>query len=116
MPFVIDATGDVTLTANASGGSLPGIRIGGLGGGGAAATGTNLTMNVGGDLVLTGGTLAGNGVGIGSTASPSAPALANFITIDAGAPRAGFVVGSAAGKRQLTVRDGQHTYVYTEAP
>ena len=39
-----------------------------------------------------------------------------FITIDPGAPRAGFVVGSAAGKRQLTVRDGQHTYVYAEAP
>ena len=39
-----------------------------------------------------------------------------FITIDPGAPRAGFVVGSAGGKRQLTVRDGQHTYVYTEAP
>ena len=39
-----------------------------------------------------------------------------FITIDPGAPRAGFVVGSAAGKRQLTVRDGQHTYVYDEAP
>ena len=39
-----------------------------------------------------------------------------FITIDPGSPRAGFVVGSAAGKRQLTVRDGQHTYVYTEAP
>ena len=39
-----------------------------------------------------------------------------FITIDPGAPRAGFVVGSAGGKRQLTVRDGQHTYAYTEAP
>jgi CubicO group peptidase (beta-lactamase class C family) len=39
-----------------------------------------------------------------------------FITIDPGAPRVPFVVGSAANKRQLTVRDGQHTYVYTEAP
>ena len=39
-----------------------------------------------------------------------------FITIDPGAPRAGFVVGSAVGKRQLTVRDGQHTYVYAETP
>ena len=39
-----------------------------------------------------------------------------FITIEPGSPRAGFVVGSAAGKRQLTVRDGQHVYVYTEAP
>ena len=39
-----------------------------------------------------------------------------FMTIDPGAPRAGFVVGSANGKKQLTVRDGQHTYVYNEAP
>jgi hypothetical protein len=81
---LIDATGDVTLTANASLGSLPGVRIGGLGGGGGSATGTNLTLILDGDLVLTGGTLSGNGVGIGSTASPTAPALANFITIDAG--------------------------------
>ncbi|HET9272577.1 MAG TPA: hypothetical protein VFO31_30575, partial [Vicinamibacterales bacterium] len=80
---LIDATGDVTLTANASAGSLPGVRIGGLGGGGASATGTNLTLTLDGDLVLTGGTLSGNGVGIGSTASPTAPALANNITINA---------------------------------
>jgi filamentous hemagglutinin len=78
---VIDATGDVTLTANASLGSLPGVRIGGLAGG--SPSGTNLMLSVGGDLVLTGGTLAGNGVGIGSTASPTAPALANNITINA---------------------------------
>ena len=39
-----------------------------------------------------------------------------FVTIEPGAPRAGFVVGSAGGKRQLTIRDAQHTYVYTEAP
>jgi CubicO group peptidase (beta-lactamase class C family) len=39
-----------------------------------------------------------------------------FITIAPGAPRAGFVAGSAGGKRQLTIRDGQHTYVYTETP
>jgi CubicO group peptidase (beta-lactamase class C family) len=38
----------------------------------------------------------------------------SFITIDAGAPHAGFVVVS--GKRQLIVRDGQHEYVYVEAP
>jgi hypothetical protein len=38
-----------------------------------------------------------------------------FITIDAGEPRAGFVGGSEGGKRQLTIRDGQHTYVYNEA-
>ena len=39
-----------------------------------------------------------------------------FITMEPGSPRAGFVVGSAGGKRQLTVRDAQHVYVYTEAP
>lgn len=39
-----------------------------------------------------------------------------FVTIDPGVPHVGFVVGSAAGRRQLTVRDGQHTYVYEEAP
>jgi CubicO group peptidase (beta-lactamase class C family) len=39
-----------------------------------------------------------------------------FIPFDPGAARAAFVVGSAGGKRQLTVRDGQHAYVYTEAP
>jgi CubicO group peptidase (beta-lactamase class C family) len=39
-----------------------------------------------------------------------------FIPVDPGAPRVPFVVGSAAGKRQLTIRDAQHTYVYTEAP
>jgi CubicO group peptidase (beta-lactamase class C family) len=38
-----------------------------------------------------------------------------FIPIDPGAARVGFVVGQAGGKRQLTVRDGQHTYVYTES-
>jgi len=39
-----------------------------------------------------------------------------FIPIDPGAARAAFVAGSADGKRQLTVRDGQHVYAYTEAP
>ncbi len=39
-----------------------------------------------------------------------------FIPIDPGAARAAFVAGSADGKRQLTVRDGQHVYTYTEAP
>ena len=40
----------------------------------------------------------------------------SFITVDPGAPKAGFVVGASEGKRQLTIRDGQHVYVYTEAP
>jgi filamentous hemagglutinin family protein len=90
----IKTTGNVTLTANASGGNLPGVRIGGLGG--TNPTTTNLTLDVGGDLVLTGGTLANNGVGIGSTAAASAPALANNIAIDA----AGSVIlnsGAVAG-------------------
>lgn len=39
-----------------------------------------------------------------------------FIPIDPGAARAAFVAGGADGKRQLTVRDGQHVYSYTEAP
>jgi hypothetical protein len=39
-----------------------------------------------------------------------------FIPIDPGAARAAFVAGMADGKRQLTVRDGQHVYAYTEAP
>ena len=39
-----------------------------------------------------------------------------FITMEPGSPRAGFVVGTSGGKRQLTVRDAQHVYVYTEAP
>jgi len=39
-----------------------------------------------------------------------------FIPIDPGAARAAFVAGSADGKRQLTVRDGQHVYSYSEAP
>ena len=79
---VITTTGDVIMTANASGGALPGVRIGGLGGGGAQATATNLTLNVGRDLRMTGGTLANNGVGIGSTAS-QIPAPANHININA---------------------------------
>ncbi len=40
----------------------------------------------------------------------------SFITVDPGKPRAGFVAGTAGGKRELTIRDGQHVYVYTEAP
>ncbi len=39
-----------------------------------------------------------------------------FVTLAPGAPRAGFVAGQAGGKRQLTIRDAQHVYVYTEAP
>ena len=73
----IHAAGDVTLTARASGGALPGVRIGG-----SAGSPTDLRLFVGGDLVLTGGTAANNGVGIGSTASVGG--LANEIAIEAG--------------------------------
>ena len=89
----IHAIGDVTMTARASGGDLPGVRIGGLSG--AAATATDLTLTVGGDLILTGGTVAGNGVGIGSTAAPG-PAFANNITITTG----GDVILNSGGGRQ----------------
>ena len=101
---LINTTGDVTMTANASGGDLPGVRIGGLGGGGGTGTSTNLTLNVGGDLVLTGGSVAGNGVGIGSTAAVG-PAFDNNITINApngsvilnsGVAGSGVRIGSAA--------------------
>jgi CubicO group peptidase (beta-lactamase class C family) len=40
----------------------------------------------------------------------------SFITIDPGVPHVGFSAGTAGGKRQLTVRDGQHVYIYNEAP
>ena len=78
---IITTTGDVTLTGNASGGNLAGVRIGGVGG--AGATATNVTLNVGGDLVLTGGSVAGNGVGIGSTAALGAPPFENIVVINA---------------------------------
>ena len=47
---------------------------------------------------------------------PSGGRTIAFIPIDPGAARAAFVAGSADGKRQLTVRDDQYVYVYTEAP
>jgi CubicO group peptidase (beta-lactamase class C family) len=46
----------------------------------------------------------------------SADGTIAFIPIDPGAARVALVAGNADGKRQLTVRDGQHVYVYTEAP
>jgi hypothetical protein len=81
----IHALGNVSLTANASGGTLPGVRIGGLGGGGGTPSATNLELKVGGNLELRGSTTtANNGVGIGSTGAVGAPPVANNITIDAG--------------------------------
>jgi len=39
----------------------------------------------------------------------------SFITIDPGAEGFEFVVGEKAGKKALTIRDGQHEYIFTEA-
>jgi len=39
----------------------------------------------------------------------------SFITIDPGAEGLEFVVGERAGKRVLTIRDGQHEYTFIEA-
>ncbi len=39
----------------------------------------------------------------------------SFITIDPGADGYEFVVATAAGKRSLVIRDGQHAYTYVEA-
>jgi filamentous hemagglutinin family protein len=89
---VINASGNVTLTGGGSGGTLAGVRIGGAGG--AVPQSTTLIMNIGGDLVLTGGA-ANNGVGLGSSAVSS---QANNITIHAG----GNVIlneGSGSGAR-----------------
>jgi filamentous hemagglutinin family protein len=77
---VISTTGDVVLTGGNSVGTLSGVRIGG--GGGAAPSSTNLTLNVGNDLVITGGNVENNGAGLGSTVSVAA--LANNITVTAG--------------------------------
>ena len=108
----IHAAGDVTLTARASGGALSGVRIGG-----SAGIPTDLRLLVGGDLVLTGGTAANNGVGIGSTASVGG--LANEITIEAGgsvilnsgtASGTGARIGSpaaGAGPGSIAIRAGK---------
>ncbi|MDQ2898539.1 MAG: hypothetical protein M3Y07_01915 [Acidobacteriota bacterium] len=40
----------------------------------------------------------------------------SFITIDPTNLGFEFVVGERAGKRVLVIRDGQHEYVFTEAP
>ena len=38
----------------------------------------------------------------------------SFITINPGAEGFEFVVGEKAGKKALTIRDGQHEYIFTE--
>ncbi|HEV2364575.1 MAG TPA: serine hydrolase domain-containing protein [Caulobacteraceae bacterium] len=40
----------------------------------------------------------------------------SFVTIDPAADGFTFVVGGTAGGRTLTIRDGQHRYLYTETP
>jgi len=40
----------------------------------------------------------------------------SFITIDPALDGLDFVVGNSGGKRTLTTRDGQHTYVFVEVP
>ena len=78
----IHARGDLTMTARASGGDLPGVRMGGLAGNLASATDLKLTVD--GNIVLSGSqTSANNGVGIGSTGAPGT-AFGNNISIDLG--------------------------------
>jgi len=91
---VINTTGNLIMTGAASTGQFSGTRIGGLGGNTLSAT--DLTMSIGGDLLMTGGTAEFNGASIGSTLST--PALPNLISINV----AGDVVmtsGTAAGTR-----------------
>jgi len=41
-------------------------------------------------------------------------ATTSFVQIGPAMQGSEFVVGSADGKRTLTIRDGQHTYIYSE--
>jgi autotransporter-associated beta strand protein len=77
----ITTTGNISINGSSGGGSAPGPRIGGQGGGSPAGP-TNLTMSIGGDLILTGGSATNNAATIGSVAST--PSQANNITITAG--------------------------------
>ena len=62
---VVTATGDVSLIGSGGAGTLNGVRIGGLG---QTLAPTNLTLDVGGSLLLHGGTVSG--VSLGSMAPP----------------------------------------------
>jgi filamentous hemagglutinin family protein len=75
----IDATGDVTLSAHAATGDLAGARIGG-----ATGSSTDLHLRLDGNLVLTGGSAGLNGVGLGGSVAPTAPALETDIAVVAG--------------------------------
>jgi len=72
----ITATGDVTLTSRSGTGTASGVRIGGSSNG----IPTDLVLNVGGDLVLTGGTTGTNGAGLGGAGT--VPTGANNIVVN----------------------------------
>jgi hypothetical protein len=61
---VVATTGNVSLIGSSGAGALHGVRIGGVG---ATAASTRLTLDVGGNLLLHGGTA--NGVSLGSSAA-----------------------------------------------
>jgi hypothetical protein len=48
-------------------------------------------------------------------AAPNDDGTISFITVDPGIIGLDFVVGTTEGRRTLTTRDGQHSYVFTEA-
>jgi filamentous hemagglutinin family protein len=73
---VITTTGDVSLFGGAGLGGLNGVRIGGIGG--STLGPTDLTLNVGGNLLLHGG--AANGASLGSSGASTA---ANTIRVTA---------------------------------
>ncbi|HXU01613.1 MAG TPA: hypothetical protein VN903_11510, partial [Polyangia bacterium] len=65
----ITTTGDVLISGGGGGGDLNGARIGGLGGG--TPSNTDLTLHVGRDLVISGG--SANGASVGSTVAAAMP-------------------------------------------
>jgi hypothetical protein len=73
---VITTTGDVSLFGGGGLGSLNGVRIGGIGG--STLGSTNLTLGVGGNLLLHGG--SANGASLGSSAAST---QANNIVVTA---------------------------------
>lgn len=73
----ITATGDVTLTAHSGTGTASGVRIGAP----TAGTATDLVLNVGGNLLLTGGTTGTNAASLGG--GPSSNAFENHIVVTA---------------------------------
>src|SRR5678815_870482 len=74
---LITTTGGVLISGGGGGGDLNGARIGGLGG--ATPSNTDLTLHVGRDLVIGGG--SANGASVGSTVAAAMP---HTIDIDAG--------------------------------